>query len=107
MTDLPYLSATGALRMFGSGELSPVELAEAVIERAEAAEPVVNAFAETFYARALEAARAAEARYAGRGVRGPAPRPLEGLLVEGLGERVDGGLDRFGPLDHRAGQLDR
>jgi len=81
MTDLAYLPAADALRMFASGELSPVELAQAVIDRAEAVEPVINAFAETFYARALEAARAAEARYAGRGVRGSEPRPLEGLLV--------------------------
>jgi aspartyl-tRNA(Asn)/glutamyl-tRNA(Gln) amidotransferase subunit A len=50
----------------------------AVIARAEAVEPVINAFAETRYDEAMEAARAAEARYAGSG---PPPRPLEGLPV--------------------------
>jgi Asp-tRNA(Asn)/Glu-tRNA(Gln) amidotransferase A subunit family amidase len=62
MTDLHYLSAVDALRMFRTGELSPVELVSAVIARAEATEPVVNAFAETFYEQALAAAADAEAR---------------------------------------------
>ena len=71
-----YLSATEAMRLFRSHELSPVELVNAVIERAEAVEPSVNAFAETFYDQALEGARAAEKRY----LAGDA-RPLEGLPV--------------------------
>jgi aspartyl-tRNA(Asn)/glutamyl-tRNA(Gln) amidotransferase subunit A len=78
MTDLHYLSAVDALRMFQTGELSPVELVSAVIARAEATEPVVNAFAETFYEQALAAAAGAEARYAGRGAKS---RPLDGLPV--------------------------
>jgi aspartyl-tRNA(Asn)/glutamyl-tRNA(Gln) amidotransferase subunit A len=71
-----YTSATEALRLFRSRELSPVELVSAVIERAEAVEPSVNAFADTFYDEALDAARAAEKRY----LTGDA-RPLEGLPV--------------------------
>lgn len=43
MDDLCYLSATGALRLFREKRLSPVELMEAVIDRAEVVEPVVNA----------------------------------------------------------------
>jgi aspartyl-tRNA(Asn)/glutamyl-tRNA(Gln) amidotransferase subunit A len=78
VTDLCYLSATEALRLFRTRELSPVELAEAVIARAEAVEPTVNAFAETFYDEALRQAKAAAARYAGTG---EPPRPLDGLLV--------------------------
>jgi aspartyl-tRNA(Asn)/glutamyl-tRNA(Gln) amidotransferase subunit A len=78
VTDLCYLSAADALRLFRARELSPVELAEAVIGRAEAVEPTINAFAETFYEHALVQARAAAARYAGRG---EAPRPLDGVLV--------------------------
>jgi aspartyl-tRNA(Asn)/glutamyl-tRNA(Gln) amidotransferase subunit A len=77
VTDLCYLSATDALRLFRARELSPVELAKAVIARAETVEPTINAFAETFYEQALAQARAAEARYAGKGE----PRPLDGLLV--------------------------
>jgi aspartyl-tRNA(Asn)/glutamyl-tRNA(Gln) amidotransferase subunit A len=78
VSDLHYLPATEALRLFCTRELSPVELVTAVIERAGAVEPVVNAFAETFFDQALEAARAAEARYAGKGA---PPRPLDGLPV--------------------------
>ena len=54
MTDLHYLPATEALRQFRARELSPVELVTAVIERAEAVEPAINAFAETFFDQALE-----------------------------------------------------
>ena len=46
MTDLHYLSAAEALRLFRTRQLSPVELVTAVTERAEAVEPVLNAFAE-------------------------------------------------------------
>jgi aspartyl-tRNA(Asn)/glutamyl-tRNA(Gln) amidotransferase subunit A len=38
MTDLHYLPATEALRLFRARELSPVELVTAVIDRAEAVE---------------------------------------------------------------------
>jgi len=77
MDDLHYLSAVDALRMFRSRELSPVELMQAVLDRADEVEPTINAFAETFHERAIEQARAAEATYAGSG----APRPLEGIPV--------------------------
>ena len=77
MTDeLHYLSATDALRLFRSHELSPVELVQAVIDRAQEVEPVVNALCHRFDERALDQARAAEQRYMGRGER---PRPLEGI----------------------------
>ncbi|MPY56547.1 amidase [Streptomyces spongiae] len=76
MNELAYLSAAEALRLFRSRELSPVELLTAVIERAEQVEPTVNALCHTLYEPALDQARQAEARYAGRG---PAPRPLEGI----------------------------
>lgn len=74
--DLHYISATEAIRLFSSKELSPVELLTAVIDRAEVVEPVVNSLCHTFYDEALQQARQAEARYAGKG---PAPRPLEGI----------------------------
>ena len=78
MSDLHYLSATEALHLFRTRELSPVELVTAVIARAEEVEPAINAFAETRYEQALEAARSAQERYAGTG---PPPRPLDGLPV--------------------------
>jgi len=77
MNDLHYLSATDALAIFRSKELSPVELVEAVIARAEAVEPTINAFAESRFAEALEAAKAAEARYG----TGEPLGPLDGLPV--------------------------
>jgi Asp-tRNA(Asn)/Glu-tRNA(Gln) amidotransferase A subunit family amidase len=77
MTDLHYLSATDALAKFGSKELSPVELLQAVIARAEVVEPAINAFAEPRFDEALAAAKAAEGRYA----RGEPAGPLDGLPV--------------------------
>jgi Asp-tRNA(Asn)/Glu-tRNA(Gln) amidotransferase A subunit family amidase len=76
MTDLHYLSATDALRMFRAKQLSPVELMESVIARAAAVDGTVNALCHKFFDRATEQARAAEARYMGRG---ESPRPLEGI----------------------------
>jgi Asp-tRNA(Asn)/Glu-tRNA(Gln) amidotransferase A subunit family amidase len=99
VTDLCHLSATSALALFRARELSPVELAEAVIARAEAVEPAINAFAATFYEQALQQARAASARYAGRS--GPV-RPLEGLLVAVKEEAPIGGqLNTLGSLPLR------
>jgi aspartyl-tRNA(Asn)/glutamyl-tRNA(Gln) amidotransferase subunit A len=76
--DLHTLSASEALRRMRARELSPVELMEAVIRRAEQVEPAINAFPHTYYEEALASARAAEARYAGHG---PRPRALEGIPV--------------------------
>jgi aspartyl-tRNA(Asn)/glutamyl-tRNA(Gln) amidotransferase subunit A len=78
MNDLHYVSATEALKQYKARKLSPVELVQAVIDRAAAVEPSINAFAQTFFDEALTQARAAEARYAGGG---KPPRALEGLLV--------------------------
>ncbi|WP_371225103.1 amidase [Roseovarius sp. 2305UL8-3] len=80
MSDLSlcYLSASEAIALFKARKLSPVELMKAVIDRAEAVEPTVNAFADTYYDEAMEAAKKAEARYAKPGAR---LRPLEGLSV--------------------------
>ena len=61
--DLHYLSATDALAKFASGELSPLTLMQAIIDRANAVEPKVNAFSHTFYDEAMEQAREAEQRY--------------------------------------------
>ena len=99
MTELHYLSATRAREMFVSRELSPVELLDAVIARAEAVEPTVNAFAFTYYDRARAAARESEARYAGKG---DAPRPLEGLPV-GLKdeESIEGEPLTLGSVMHK------
>ena len=76
--DLCYLSATDALAAFKARRLSPVELMAALIARAEAVEPTVNAFPATYFERALDQARTAEARYMKTDGR---LRPLEGIAV--------------------------
>lgn len=62
--ELCYMPATEALRLFRSRDLSPVELMKAVIDRAEAVQPAVNAFTYTHFEEAMQLAREAEARYA-------------------------------------------
>lgn len=78
MGDLHYISAVEAIRRFRTHDLSPVELMNAVIARAEAVEPRINAFGDRYFDEAIEAARRAEARYMGHG---PRPRPLEGIPI--------------------------
>ena len=92
MTDLHYLSATEALERFRSRDLSPVELLDAVIARAEEVEPTVNALCHTFCDEAREQARAAEARYAGKG---EPPRRARGHPAR----RQGGGGDRGPAVD--------
>lgn len=72
--DLHYLSAHEALHLFKTRQLSPVELMQAVIVRAERVEPQINAFSYRYFDEALAAARQAEERYQ----QGDA-RPLEGI----------------------------
>jgi Asp-tRNA(Asn)/Glu-tRNA(Gln) amidotransferase A subunit family amidase len=74
--ELAYLGGSEALVAFAAGTLSPVDLLEALIERAARVEPQVNAFAETLYEEARAEARESERRWAA----GTA-RPLEGLPV--------------------------
>ena len=74
--ELCYLSAQEALARFKDRSLSPAELAEAVIARAEAVDAPNGAFTQTYFDEAMEAARVAETAY-GTGE----TRPLEGLLV--------------------------
>jgi len=76
MTELHYMSATEALSAFRDKTLSPVELMEAVIARADKVDGTVNALCHRFDERALDQARAAEQRYSGKG---EPPRPLEGI----------------------------
>lgn len=74
--ELCYLPASQAIDLFRSRELSPLDLLRALIARAEAVEPQVNAFTESYFEEALERAALAEKRY----VTGEA-RPLEGVPV--------------------------
>ncbi len=76
--DLCYLSAGAALALFRKRKLSPVELLEAQIARADAVEPTINAFSFRYSDEARAQARKAEARY---GKTDGRLRPLEGLTV--------------------------
>lgn len=62
--DLHHLTATAALRMFESKELSPVELLDAVVARTAAVEPGINALTEQMLDSAYIAARQSQQRYA-------------------------------------------
>lgn len=76
--DLCYLSASEAISLFKSRKLSPVELMQAIIDRADKVESKINVFADTYFDFAMDAAKKSEARYAKLGAR---LRPLEGLSV--------------------------
>ena len=73
-SDLHYLSANDALGLFKSGELSPIELLSAVINRADQIDAKVNPFADKYFDQAMARAKKSEARY-----RKGNPRRLEGL----------------------------
>jgi Asp-tRNA(Asn)/Glu-tRNA(Gln) amidotransferase A subunit family amidase len=74
--DLCYMTATEALAAFKTRALSPVELLRAIIARCEQLEPKVNALTYTYFDRALEQAKTAEAQYSRPSRQ---PRPLEGV----------------------------
>src|SRR5687767_10985289 len=76
--DLAYLSATEQLALFRSRELSPVDVLQAQIARADALADTVNSLTWRFNDRALDEAKTAEARYLGKG---DAPRALEGITL--------------------------
>lgn len=105
--ELCYLSATEQLRLFAAGELSPVEVLQAQLDRMDRVEPTLNAFTETFPEEALVAARLAEHQYQ----HSPdEARPLEGLTtaikdeMDVAGQRnTEGSLiykDRIADSDH-------
>lgn len=77
MDDLNYMTATDALDGFAKKTLSPVELLDAQIDKAEATRDTVNAFTYTHFDEAREAARASEARW----VKGEPVGCLDGLPV--------------------------
>lgn len=76
--DLIYMTASEAAALFRKKKLSPVELMHAVIARAEAVQPKINAFTFTHYDEALDLAKQAEAKFMKKDGR---VGPLEGLPV--------------------------
>jgi aspartyl-tRNA(Asn)/glutamyl-tRNA(Gln) amidotransferase subunit A len=61
--DLTRCTATELLDLYGRGEASPVEATQAVLERIDELNPVVNAFCFLAADEALDAARASELRW--------------------------------------------
>lgn len=61
---LHEISATEVILLFQSRELSPVELMQAVIDRAGETETLINAFADQYFDEALDKAKTAEQKYA-------------------------------------------
>ncbi len=74
--DLTYLSAREAVRRFRERSLSPVELLNAVIARAEAIGETVNPFADRYFDEARDKAKQTEQAFMRDGAE---PGPLEGL----------------------------
>jgi len=75
-TELCYLTASELQALYRSRQVSPVEVMQAVIDRAAEVEPQVNALSQRFFDQALDKARKAEQRFsAGK----PKPRALEGI----------------------------
>lgn len=74
--EICYLTASEALQRFRARSLSPVELLDAVIVRAEKTEPVVNALCMRYFDAARDAARRAEQAW-----RKGTARALEGIPV--------------------------
>jgi aspartyl-tRNA(Asn)/glutamyl-tRNA(Gln) amidotransferase subunit A len=73
--DLAFTPATELVKLFAKKRLSPVELMDTVLERAEALNPKLNAFTEKTFDRAREEAKAAEKA----AMRGKKLGPLHGV----------------------------
>lgn len=76
-SDLSYTSATQLARMIRRKELSPVELMDVVLARAQKFQPALNAFVEIHHEEARAAARAAEAAV----MNGALLAPLHGVPI--------------------------
>lgn len=70
-TDLAFMTIAEAARRIETKELSPVELTQALVRRAEALDPQLNAYLLPTFERALDQARTAEREITGGGYRGP------------------------------------
>ena len=70
-TDLAFMTIAEMGRRIDKKQLSPVELTTALIARAEALDPQLNAYLLPTFERALDRARAAEAEIAAGRYRGP------------------------------------
>ena len=92
--DLCYMSAQEAIKRFRNLSLSPVELLDAIIKRANQISETVNPFGDCYFEEAKERAKKSEALYAKRAT---GIGPLEGIplavkdLCEIAGKRTTAG----------------
>lgn len=104
--ELGFGSATELLAGFRAGSVSPVDVMRAVLDRAQATEPAVNAFTEVYAEEALaQAGKAADAYAAARRTGEPTPAllgiPVATKEKHGLaGRRLTDGL--VARRDHQA-----
>jgi len=84
LTDLHWLGAGEAAQAIAAGDLSPVELMTALLERISALDPRLNAFIRLDGDAAMQAAKAAEAEAMAGRLRGP----LHGVPV-GIKDIID------------------
>ena len=71
MSDLNYLSATSMAELVRQKKISPVELAQAHLDRIAQVNPKLNAFVQVDVDRVLQEARASESAFARGEIRGP------------------------------------
>ena len=74
--DLCYMSASVAIKQFRALSLSPVELLDAIIDRAELISDTINPFADCYFDEARRRAKEAETLYLQKNKN---VRPLEGI----------------------------
>jgi aspartyl-tRNA(Asn)/glutamyl-tRNA(Gln) amidotransferase subunit A len=79
--DLTQCTATQLLNMFRSGEASPVQATQAVLQRIDKLNPLINAFCWVDETAALASARQSEARWQAHRHSGAAVLPLDGVPV--------------------------
>ncbi|MEE8045884.1 MAG: amidase family protein, partial [Dehalococcoidia bacterium] len=82
--DLDYASIAQIAPLIESGELSPVDIVQASLDRISELEPTLNAFLDVWGDSALDEARTAEQTIASDGYLGP----LHGIPV-GLKDLID------------------
>ena len=79
--DLTQCTATQLLSLFRSGEASPVQATQAVLQRIDKLNPLLNAFCWVDQAAALASARQSEARWQAHRHSGSPVLPLDGVPV--------------------------
>jgi Asp-tRNA(Asn)/Glu-tRNA(Gln) amidotransferase A subunit family amidase len=93
-TELCYMAASEAIQHFRDHTLSPVELLDAIIQRVEKVNPIINVLIHCSFDEAREKAKEAEALYQKKDGK---VRPLEGVPVAIKdGHRLKGAITTSG-----------